>query len=103
MELKINNKLETNYEKALSTVSYFSKARFSKFPKSKTWNLEFWIDENNPSSNLGISCGIALKRPDKKTLYVKKKAKSLNMAIKRCLEVLENTMKREPHRRRFVS
>jgi hypothetical protein len=95
MEMELHNQLNTEYGKTLNTVSFFTKSALSKFSKKDKWKLEIWLDEKDPQNHSGITCGLALRRANKGTIYVRKKAVTLNEAIKKSINVLERSIRRE--------
>ena len=95
MDLEVHNQLGINYNKTLSTISFFAKSTLGKFAKKNKWKLEVWLDEENPKGNPTISCAVALVRPRRGTIYAKKVAQSLNEAIKKSVGILEKTIDRE--------
>ena len=95
MEMEVHNQLGINYGKTLNTVSFFAQSTLEKFAKKNKWKLEVWLDEKNSKKNPKISCGVALVRPRKSTIYAKKVAGNLNEAIKQSLNVIEKSIRRE--------
>jgi hypothetical protein len=98
MEVKIHNQLGINYDKTLTTVSYIANATLGKFSKKNRWRLEVWLDEKASKSNPLINCGVALIRPKKETIYAKKHAGNLKVAIKQSIGVIEKSIRREGER-----
>jgi hypothetical protein len=95
MELEVHNKLDINYNKTLSAISFFTKAALGKFARKKEWKLEVWLEERNSKRNPTFSCGVALLRPKKSTIYAKKVSGNLNEALKRSVAVIEKSIRRE--------
>jgi hypothetical protein len=98
LDLKIHNKLSINRAKVLGALNFFSKTNLEKLTKGKNWTLEVWLEEKNArksANDLDFSCGLALKRPKKETIYVKKVAGNLNKVVSNAMKVLENALRKE--------
>ena len=95
MDVEVHNKLGINYSKTLNTISFFAKTHLGKFSKKNKWKLEIWLDEKNSKHSPTISCGMALMRPNKTTIYVKKAAGNLNKAVKQSVGVIEKAIRKE--------
>lgn len=94
VEMEVNNKLEVNYDKIKNVIRYFTNTILGKLAKEK-WKVKVWLDEKSSRRNSEVTCGVALVRPNKSTIYSKKVASSLNEAVKQSFRVVEKSVKRE--------
>lgn len=95
LKVLIHDRIGLNHEKALKTVRFHAEKSLRSLTKKRSWVLDVWIDETSDKSREEIICGVALKRPNKATIYSRKVAGSLNQAIKKSVKVLQNTLVKE--------
>lgn len=99
LNTQVHSHLQDNMEKTSNTVSYFASKALERFSKTSDWNLEVWLDEEGVThEGRVVTCGVALRRPRRSTIYIKKVGENLRDAIKQCVDVLEDNVSAE---RRF--
>lgn len=93
MLMTIYNQVNQNYEKVSKTTKYFFNTFLKKFEKDK-WKLDVWINNKKKSQeNPLYSCGMSLKRPRRKTLYVEKEVRDLPLAIRKTTKSLAQILR----------
>ena len=97
IEMKLHNQVDINHSKTVRTIKFFVKSILGKFIRNRKWKLEVWLDENKDHHNTSIICGVALKRPKKDTIYVRKQAPSVKEALKQTLRTIEKSVRRDGH------
>ena len=106
LNIELHNNLDMNYQKTIDTIKFFLKSTLGKFSKNNQWKVEVWLDKENlkhADEDQLISCGVALKRPHLGTLYAKKMGASLNKAVSKSINVLEDAVRSERDRWKRVS
>ncbi|MCP4911785.1 MAG: hypothetical protein GY909_01600 [Oligoflexia bacterium] len=95
MEVAIHNYSEINYRKVRDAILFQIKNKMERLKNSGKWKIEFWIADKNDPNLEYIDCAIAIKRPKRRTLYIKQSAGNLKTSIKRCLKEIEQKLKIE--------
>lgn len=86
MEVSINNQIDVNvdsdYRKVKNTVEYFCHSFLRRFKKNNL-KIEVWVKNKKASPVDPIyACGLSVKRPGKKTIYVEKSSRQFGAAVK---------------------
>lgn len=95
IETSVHNNLEADYGKTISTINYFSTTALGKYAKEKKWKLDVWLDEVKNGGESNVTCGVALKRPNKDLIYTKKTGDSINEAVRQSIKVLEKIVRKD--------
>jgi hypothetical protein len=93
--IEVHNLLEENNQKVFSTVFYFFQLTVSKYLRERNWSLEVWLKENKVNGMPDYRCSVALNRPNRKTLFIKKNSSSIRECIRRCMGAVSKLMRRE--------
>ncbi|MDA8793971.1 hypothetical protein N9N67_12045 [Bacteriovoracaceae bacterium] len=95
MQIEINNHSSMENSKLFGKINYFAKSTFNKFSTRKNWKLEVWLKKSSSRKESDYICGIALSRPQRPTIFVKKMAEECNDAIKNSLSTITRSMNRD--------
>lgn len=95
LEIQVNNHSNLENSKLLGKINYFAKAMFNKFSRKANWKLEVWLKRTSAREDSDFICGIALSRPNRPKIFVKKMAEDCNEAIKNCLSTIIRSMHRD--------
>lgn len=92
MQMELHNKLNNNHQKTMSTVEYFTHSKLDKFDQRGKWKLEVWLDK--VKSDKKVSCAMALIRPQRSTIFVRRRADSSRDAIKKSINSIAKSARR---------
>lgn len=96
LDIELNNHSDINLSQALNTVMYFTQGNISRYAKKhNNWSLEVWIDQEGSKKNKDVICGMLLKKPGQKDIYVRKEEKQLAGSVKSCIEAMEEQLRKE--------
>jgi hypothetical protein len=96
LDIELNNHSNLKLSQVLNTVMYFTQGHISRYAKKHSnWSLEVWIDQEGSSKNKSIICGMLLKKPGQKDIYVKKEEEQLASSVKSCVEAMEEQLRKE--------
>lgn len=92
MQMELHNQLDSNFDRALNTVSYIADSHLSKFKRADDWKVDVWLDQEDVRSRPEFTCGVSLKRPNQEVIFTKKNSDSLNDAVKTSFETIKKTL-----------
>lgn len=98
LEIELNNRSSLDFDRVRRSIQYLSKMILGKFAGAGKWRLKVWLEEQEKNDK-GLQCKVELVRPRQSNLFVRKDTESLQESLRRCLKVLEKSVRREgvPH------
>ncbi len=92
--IEVHNQLPLNYSKAVGIISFYVKNHLGVFEHERDWTLECWLNKSEKKKR-NRTCGVQLKRPNKKRVFVSKESRNVDGAVGHCLKILKKIIASE--------
>lgn len=102
VEIEVHNRMQINHTKAFKTIQNLVRNFFKKYAKRGNWKIEFWVEEKTTNRGPEVTCGAALVRPSRSTIYAKKTSGYLRKSVRESLEVINRTVREEGGRKKRI-